>query len=111
MVETASQERRTPRRSIGRLVVREGDANAAEIRLDKPRTNIGRVVDVYRAEGLFRRNDLTFEAETEINRSVSREHAHIRSTVPPANTACSMTAGTPAASRLAAAAHGSSATA
>ncbi len=49
-----------------------------EIRLDKARTNIGRVVDVYRAEGLFRRNDLAFEADTEINRSVSREHAHIR---------------------------------
>ena len=43
-----------------------------------PRTNIGRVVDVYRAEGLFRRNDLAFEADTEINRSVSREHAHIQ---------------------------------
>ncbi len=58
--------------------MREGDANAAEVRLDKARTNIGRVVDVYRAEGLFRRNDLAFEADTEINRSVSREHAHIR---------------------------------
>ncbi len=29
------------------------------------------------AEGLFRRNDLAFAADTEINRSVSREHAHI----------------------------------
>jgi hypothetical protein len=27
---------------------------------------------------LFRRNDLAFEAETEINRTVSREHAHIQ---------------------------------
>ena len=58
--------------------MREGDANATEVRLDKARTNIGRVVDVYRAEGLFRRNDLAFEADTEINRSVSREHAHIQ---------------------------------
>ena len=48
------------------------------MRLEKARTNIGRVVDVYRAAGLFRRNDLAFAAETEINRSVSREHAHIQ---------------------------------
>jgi hypothetical protein len=45
--------------------------------LEKPRVNIGRVVDVYRTEGLFRRNDLAFEADTEVNRTVSREHAHI----------------------------------
>jgi hypothetical protein len=60
-----------------RLVVREGPANAAEIALAKPRTNIGRTVDVYRSTGLARRNDLTFEEDTEINRTVSREHAHI----------------------------------
>ena len=46
--------------------------------LDKARINIGRVVDVYRDQGLFRRNDLAFAEDTEINRSVSREHAHIR---------------------------------
>jgi hypothetical protein len=79
VVETASQERAdAAAKPVGILMVREGEANAAEIRLDKARTNIGRVVDVYRAEGLFRRNDLAFEAESEINRSVSREHAHIR---------------------------------
>src|SRR5262249_43088398 len=33
--------------------------------------------DVYRASGLFRRNDLAFAEETEVNQSVSREHAHI----------------------------------
>jgi hypothetical protein len=75
VVEAASQNRAAT--SDARLVVREGTANVTEIRLDKPRINIGRVVDVYRAEGLFRRNDLTFSAETEINASVSREHAHI----------------------------------
>ena len=57
--------------------MREGDANATEIRLDKARINIGRAVDVLRSEGLHRRNDLAFAAETEINRTVSREHAHI----------------------------------
>ena len=64
-------------RQAARLVVKEGTANASEVRLEKARTNIGRVVDVYRAAGLFRRNDLAFAAETDINRSVSREHAHI----------------------------------
>jgi hypothetical protein len=63
--------------SAARLVVCEGTANIAEIGLDKPRTNIGRVVDVYRSEGLHRRNHLAFVEDTEINRSVSREHAHI----------------------------------
>jgi hypothetical protein len=45
--------------------------------LQKQRTNIGRLVDVYKAEGLSRRNDLTFAEESPINRTVSREHAHI----------------------------------
>ena len=61
-----------------RLLVQEGEANTAELPLHKPRTNIGRVVDVYREAGLYRRNDLAFAADTEINRTVSREHAHIR---------------------------------
>ncbi|HTS31674.1 MAG TPA: FHA domain-containing protein [Bryobacteraceae bacterium] len=77
VVEVALQER-AGRSAVGKLLVREGTANTAEVRLDKARTNIGRVVDVYRAEGLFRRNDLAFAEDTEINRSVSREHAHIR---------------------------------
>jgi hypothetical protein len=79
LVDTASQEiSDAGKKPVGRLIVREGDANAREIRLEKARTNIGRVVDVYRSEGLYRRNDLAFEAENEINRSVSREHAHIQ---------------------------------
>jgi hypothetical protein len=77
-VEARSRDRRDPASSpAARLVVAQGKANAREIRLDKPRTNIGRVVDVYRSEGLLRRNDLAFEEDTEVNRSVSREHAHI----------------------------------
>ena len=75
VVEVGSQTGTS--KSVAKLVVREGTANAPEVRLDKARINIGRVVDVYRAAGLFRRNDLAFAAETEINRSVSREHAHI----------------------------------
>ena len=75
-VETGLQEQATSGMTA-KLVVREGDANATEIRLNKARTNIGRAVDVMRSEGLHRRNDLVFAADTEINRSVSREHAHI----------------------------------
>jgi hypothetical protein len=76
IVEAGSQDRAAG--AAARLVVCDGSANVSELRLDKARINIGRVVDVYRAEGLFRRNDLAFSAETEINASVSREHAHIR---------------------------------
>jgi len=75
-VDAASQEQSVAGR-VGRLVVREGTANAAQLKLDKARINIGRTVDVYRDQGLFRRNDLAFADDTEINRSVSREHAHI----------------------------------
>jgi len=77
VVEAASQKPAGAARPAARLVVREGTANVPEIRLDKARTNIGRVVDVYRSQGIYRRNDLVFGEDTEINRSVSREHAHI----------------------------------
>jgi hypothetical protein len=76
IVEASSQQ--PAGAAAARLTVLEGTATVPELRLDKPRINIGRVVDVYRAEGLFRRNDLAFIAETEINATVSREHAHIR---------------------------------
>ena len=59
------------------LVVVEGTASAVRMPLDKARINIGRTVNVYRSEGLFRRNDLAFEESCEINQTVSREHAHI----------------------------------
>lgn len=68
----------TPRvRKGARLIVETGNANKADLPLQKTRTNIGRLVDVYKAEGLSRRNDLAFAADNPINRTVSREHAHI----------------------------------
>ena len=76
-VEASSQKPVGPP-PLARLMVREGKANVAELRLDKPRTNIGREVDVYRSKGLHRRNDLAFVEDSDINRSVSREHAHIQ---------------------------------
>jgi hypothetical protein len=64
-----------PRRA--RLVVLRGSANPPELLLNKTRTNIGRTVDVYRADGPSRRNDLAFLESNEVSRTVSREHAHI----------------------------------
>jgi hypothetical protein len=65
-----------PRRSA-RLIVAAGTANKPEIPLQKVRTNVGRLTEVYKAEGLSRRNDLAFAEDNPINRTVSREHAHI----------------------------------
>jgi hypothetical protein len=64
-------------RKAAKLVVSAGTANKSEIPLQKARTNIGRLTDVYKSEGLSRRNDLAFAADNPINRTVSREHAHI----------------------------------
>ncbi|MBV8728701.1 MAG: FHA domain-containing protein [Acidobacteriia bacterium] len=77
VVEPSVAEQPGGATQCARLIVREGAANVPELRLEKARTNIGRSIDVIRAEGLFRRNDLAFAEDTEINRSVSREHAHI----------------------------------
>ena len=60
-----------------RLVVQRGSASAPELAIDKPRIFIGRDVDVHRNGGIHRRNDLAFAEESEVNRTVSREHAHI----------------------------------
>jgi hypothetical protein len=81
-VETLAEERpdleEAPRvRKAARLVVVAGAANRGDLPLQKARTNIGRLEDVYRAAGLSRRNDLTFAEDTPINQTVSREHAHI----------------------------------
>jgi hypothetical protein len=80
-IETLAQEIEdepvpAPRR-IAKLAVVAGAANRPEIMLQKVRTNIGRTVDVFRSQGPSRRNDLAFMEETAINRTVSREHAHI----------------------------------
>jgi hypothetical protein len=76
-VETISDGPTETERGTARLAVREGNANTAELAIGKARVNIGREVDVFRDRGLHRRNDLAFVEDTEINRTVSREHAHI----------------------------------
>lgn len=80
-IETESEEK--PAEALpqlkkpARLVVLKGGANQKDIVLNKVRTNIGRGLDVYRADGPSRRNDLAFNDATDAGRSVSREHAHI----------------------------------
>jgi hypothetical protein len=64
-------------RRAAKLTVLAGTANSPEFALEKARVNIGRVTDVYRAAGPSRRNDVLFAEETAINKTVSREHAHI----------------------------------
>ena len=82
-VETIAQEPAAPAhdpvptRKTAKLVIASGTANKSEILLQKSRTNIGRLAEVYKSEGLSRRNDLAFAADNAINRTVSREHAHI----------------------------------
>jgi hypothetical protein len=77
-VETrAKPEAPVTERRAAKLVVMRGAATATELPLTKARVNIGRTRDVYRSDGPSRRNDLAFTEETDINRTVSREHAHI----------------------------------
>ena len=60
-----------------RLIVIDGVANVEELPIDKARVNIGRTIEVFRAGGPSRRNDLAFTEDNERNATVSREHAHI----------------------------------
>lgn len=81
-VDTELQEQRKeeasphPRRPA-KLVVVHGTANHQELLLSKVRINIGRTAEVFREAGPSRRNDLVFTEDNEINRTVSREHAHV----------------------------------
>jgi hypothetical protein len=76
-VAVGSREQAGASKKSARLVVSQGRSNTPELPLDKPRVHIGREVDVYRNGGMHRRNDLAFVEDSEENRSVSREHAHI----------------------------------
>lgn len=76
LVPAPSEPVAQPRRQA-RLAVVRGTASQPELILKKTRTNIGRTVDISRLDGPSRRNDLAFTEDNEINRTVSREHAHI----------------------------------
>src|SRR5689334_17173474 len=77
LAQEIQEEKAPAQRRLGKLAVVAGAANRPEISLHKIRTNIGRDVEVYRSQGPSRKNDLAFTEETSINRTVSREHAHI----------------------------------
>lgn len=81
VVETMQRKPETPAAAApgtaARLIVLEGAANVQELSIDKPRINIGRTIEVFRAGGPSRRNDLAFSEDNELNGTVSREHAHI----------------------------------
>jgi hypothetical protein len=64
-------------RAPARLAIVHGTADREEFTLDKARTNVGRTTEVFHTAGPSRRNDLAFSEDNEINRTVSREHAHI----------------------------------
>jgi len=67
---------RSPRRPA-KLAILQGTADHPEVVLERSRTNIGRTAEVFRTAGPSRKNDLAFSEDSEINRTVSREHAHI----------------------------------
>lgn len=64
----------------GKLVTVKGKTERGEYRLDKARTNIGRLAEITDADQrVTRRNDVVFEeGADEANGTVSRRHAHIR---------------------------------
>jgi hypothetical protein len=76
-VAVVSQEQPGEVKKAARLLVRHGQSNASELPIQKSRVHIGREVDVYRNGSIYRRNDLAFVEDSEVNRSVSREHAHV----------------------------------
>jgi hypothetical protein len=76
-VVAASQGPSGEVKKTARLLVLNGQSNASELPIQKSRVHIGREVDVYRNGGIYRRNDLAFVEDSEVNRSVSREHAHV----------------------------------
>jgi hypothetical protein len=76
-LHVVAEARVQPSAREARLIVRQGVANATEVPIDRARIHIGRDIDVYRNGGMHRRNDLAFIEDNDVNRSVSREHAHI----------------------------------
>lgn len=81
-VETDLESRKDASVSVeplapAKLAIVKGTANHSELMLDKPRVNMGRTAEVFHTAGPARQNDLAFSEDNEINRTVSREHAHI----------------------------------
>jgi hypothetical protein len=66
--------------TAARVIVLDGVSAQKEVVIDKARFNIGRMPEVLdQRKCVVRRNDLVFiEGAAEVNRTVSRSHAHIR---------------------------------
>jgi len=61
------------------LVVVKGKTAELGYKLDRPRTNIGRMAELTDSEHrVVRRNDIVFDEGDEANATVSRKHAHVR---------------------------------
>jgi hypothetical protein len=86
-------------RRTARLVVVAGVPNKTEIALQKTRTNIGRLVDVYKSEGMSRRNDLASPRSIPSTAPSRASTPTSYTTRRPASTGCSMIAGIRAATR------------
>jgi hypothetical protein len=69
-----------PKVTAARIIVVEGVTEQTGVVIDKARFNIGRMPEVLdQRKRVVRRNDLVFiEGAADINRTVSRSHAHIR---------------------------------
>ncbi len=77
-IETGMQTReKVEANGRGLLTVLSGTPTQTEFVIDKDRIHIGRTADTYKGAGPSRRNDLAFIGTSEIDRTVSREHAHI----------------------------------
>jgi hypothetical protein len=60
-----------------RLTVLTGQADPAELPLDRAWVNLGRTRDAVQTGGPTRRNDIAFADDDIIGKSVSRQHAHV----------------------------------
>jgi hypothetical protein len=78
--EAAAQAATPAATATGRVILVKGRTASPEYRLERARTNIGRLVELTDADHrMVRRNDVVFEeGADEANATVSRKHAHIR---------------------------------
>lgn len=78
--QAATQAATPTATATGRVILVKGKTASPEYRLERARTNIGRLVELTDADHrMVRRNDVVFEeGADEANATVSRKHAHIR---------------------------------
>jgi hypothetical protein len=79
-IEYGAGQPTAARTRTARITIIRGKAQQNEYTLDKPRVNIGRLMELTDSEQrVMRRNDVVFEeGADDANATVSRSHAHIR---------------------------------